>query len=177
MSAPAPVMILDLEHLMSYISPETSVKATLGVDRAIASDVRRGSIRIVYAEDSSLIRRITVQKLAEAGYTQVQAYDNGQRAHEAIAALVAAARAEGRPPESAFDLLLTDIEMPRMDGLTLCHRVRRELGLPRQPVVIYSSLINGQMADKCRSVGSNAHISKPQIEEIVATLDRLCGIA
>lgn len=171
------IMILDLEHLMADISPETSVKASLGVDREIPLDVRRGGVRVVYAEDSALIRRITVQKLREAGFTQVQAYDNGQRAYDALSGMVKTAQESGAPPDNAFDLLLTDIEMPQMDGLTLCRRVREELGMRTKPIVIYSSLINDQMATKCRSVGSSAHVSKPKIEEIVGLLDRLCGIA
>ncbi len=171
------IMILDLEHLMADISPETSVKASLGVDREIPSDVRRAAVRVVYAEDSSMIRRITVQKLREGGYTQVQAFENGQRAYDHLAALADQAKAEGKSPESAFDILLTDIEMPQMDGLTLCRHVREGLKMKTKPVVIYSSLINEQMAAKCRSVGSSAHVSKPKIEEIVGLLDGFCGIA
>jgi two-component system chemotaxis response regulator CheV len=171
------IMILDLEHLMAEISPETSVRATLGVDRAIPSDTRRGAVRILYAEDSSLIRRITLQKLREAGFDKVQPFENGQRAYDALAAMAAEAKAAGQPPESVVDLILTDIEMPRMDGLTLCRLAREELGLRRTPVVIYSSLINEQMAAKCRAVGSNAQISKPKIEDIVSVLDQSCGIA
>ena len=73
-----------------------------------------------------------------------------------------------------IDLLISDIEMPKMDGLTLCRRVREELGVKKLKVIMFSSLITEQMAAKCTSVGADGSISKPQIPELVEMIDRFC---
>ncbi len=171
------LMVLDLEHLMSEIAPETGIKATIAASANVAVNPLRSSLRIVYAEDSAMIRRMTTDQLRKAGFTQIEVFENGQLALNGIRELIGKAETQGKPAEAAFDLLLTDIEMPQLDGLSLCRTLREELQVRAVPVVIYSSLINEQMAVKCRSVGSNAHISKPKIEEIVETLDRLGKVA
>jgi len=171
------LMVLDLEHLMSEVAPETSIKATVAAAKNVAVNPLRSSLRVIYAEDSAMIRRLTSEQLRKAGFTNLQVYENGQLALNAIRELIGKAETQGKPAETAFDLLLTDIEMPQLDGLTLCRTLREELQVRAVPVVIYSSLINEQMAAKCRSVGSNAHISKPKIEQIVEVLDRLGNVA
>ena len=171
------IMVLDLEHLMSEVAPETSIKATVAASKNVAANPLRSSLRVVYAEDSAMIRRLTTDQLRKAGFTNLHVYENGQLALNGIRELIGQAETQGKPAETAFDLLLTDIEMPQLDGLTLCRTLRQELQVSTIPVVIYSSLINEQMAVKCRSVGSNAHISKPKIEQIVEVLDRLGKVA
>jgi two-component system chemotaxis response regulator CheV len=64
--------------------------------------------------------------------------------------------------------------MPSMDGLTLCRKVKTELGMKKLPVIMFSSLINEQLAYKCKEVGADSHISKPQINELVKLVDGFC---
>ncbi|HEY8965723.1 MAG TPA: chemotaxis protein [Candidatus Methylacidiphilales bacterium] len=171
------IMLLDLEHLMSKIVPENSIHASARNSESIVHRNERADVRIVFAEDSSMIRKMTSTQLREAGFTSITTFENGKRAYDHITAEVSQALREGRGANEVFDLLLTDIEMPQMDGLTLCKNVRETLGLKTLPIVMYSSLINEQMAAKCRSVGSTAHISKPRIDQIVSIIDQHCGIA
>ncbi|SDU21282.1 two-component system, chemotaxis family, response regulator CheV [Verrucomicrobium sp. GAS474] len=171
------IMLLDLEHLMSKIVPENSIHASSATAKGISHRGERKNVRILFAEDSSMIRKMTSGQLHEAGFTNIQLFENGKRAYDHISAEVSKAISEGKDPNGLFDLLLTDIEMPMMDGLTLCKNTRETLGLKTLPIVMYSSLINEQMAAKCRTVGSTAHISKPRIDQIVAIIDQHCGVA
>ncbi len=171
------IMILDLEHLISKIVPEASIQASAKTAESIHHSAGRNSVRILFAEDSAMIRKMTAGQLKEAGFTSIEVFENGKRAYDHISELVTNAVRNGKNPNETFDLLLTDIEMPQMDGLTLCKNVRETLGLKTLPIVMYSSLINEQMAAKCRSVGSTAHISKPRIDQIVSIIDQHCGVA
>jgi two-component system chemotaxis response regulator CheV len=69
-------------------------------------------------------------------------------------------------------VLLTDIEMPRLDGLSLCKRVKIDHKLPI-PVIIFSSLVNEQLGFKCESVGADANVSKPESERLIGLIDEL----
>lgn len=66
--------------------------------------------------------------------------------------------------------------MPKMDGLALCRVIKKELLLESVPVILFSSLINEQMAFKCREVGADAFLTKPRVDELVVLMDRLLGI-
>ncbi len=68
-------------------------------------------------------------------------------------------------------MLISDIEMPRMDGLTLCRKVKEELGYKHVPVVLFSSLINPPMEVKCDSVGADGYAAKPEISKLIEMMD------
>lgn len=173
------ILIVDLEHILAELDPEmeqafkTAVKNRQGADEGQTRVERRQRVKLMLAEDSAIIRASIKQILAEAGYTQMTTFIDGEQCYQALKKI-----REQAGSEEAFlkhlDLLVTDIEMPKMDGLTLCRKVREELGLQRLPVIMFSSLITEQMAAKCTSVGANGSISKPQIPELVALVDRLC---
>ena len=101
------------------------------------------------------------------------AFDNGRACYDAICDLKLQAESAGAELSDQIDIIITDIEMPQMDGLTLCKKCKRELNL-LTPVVLFSSLINDQMARKCESVGADNYVSKPEIEKLIAILDRHC---
>ena len=69
--------------------------------------------------------------------------------------------------------LITDIEMPRMDGLTLCRNLKQDNRLRQIPVVIFSSLINDQMIEKCKTVGADHYVAKPEINKLSQLLNHL----
>ena len=76
----------------------------------------------------------------------------------------------GSPP---VDLVITDIEMPRIDGLHLTRRIKEHSSLKHLPVIVFSSLVSPDNDKKCESVGADAQITKPQLSELVALLDKL----
>jgi two-component system chemotaxis response regulator CheV len=171
------VLVLDLERLLLDFVPEEERPGTVPTPDA-ATRHSRAAVRIIYAEDSAMVRRLTLDVLRAAGFEQIAAFTNGQEAHDHLVRLRDQATAAGRTLRDEVDLIITDIEMPQMDGLTLCRQVKTQSGAESIPaVVVYSSLINEEMARKCRSVGADAQLSKPHGEEIVALIDRLCGSA
>lgn len=164
------IIILDLERLMLSLFPTTHQPAKLS--EAHSQKEGRESIRILYAEDSKMVRNITQNILIESGYSQVDSFENGEDAYNFLHRKIQNGDFQGTTP---YDLILTDIEMPKMDGLTLCRRTKTEL-CPQDPpkVVVYSSLINKEMSLKCKSVGADAQLAKPDVQQIVELIDSLC---
>jgi len=156
------VLMLDFESIIDHISMADgyhidSVPNELGVDRS--------SMRIFLAEDSKFIRSIMVGVLSGSGYAEVNVFGNG---HEAFQALVRDVD-EGGPNNR---IILADIEMPLMDGLALTRNIRQHAVLCHAPVVLFSSVITEDTRHKGEEVGADDQLSKPQLPELVAILDR-----
>lgn len=165
------VLVLDLEHVIGEIFPESVINYDESSDQE-AGARNRSEIKIIFAEDSSIIRRKVSDILKSVGYGQVSVFTNGQDALEAVVKLRDQAEQEGKSISQFLNLVLTDIEMPKMDGLTLCRNIKKEMRLD-VPVVMFSSLINEQMANKCRSVGSDGFTAKPETQKLLSLIDEL----
>lgn len=127
----------------------------------------RDAQRVLLAEDSPTIRRAIGSNLLSAGYTQVTSVSNGAEAWSLLEASVAV------PGSPRFTLVVTDIEMPQMDGLHLCKRIKEHPMLNTTPVVVFSSLVSDSNLKKCEAVGADAAITKPQMKNLVSLLDQL----
>ncbi len=145
---------LDARHQLSVAAPPP---AELGVDR--------GQIRIFLAEDSQTIRRQITSTLAAGGYTQVTTFNNGKDCWEAIEN----ARAVNTIP---FDLVISDIEMPQMDGYGLCRRIKGDAQLADKPVFLFSSMISDRTRFRGEELGADEQITKPQLPALVEIIDR-----
>jgi two-component system chemotaxis response regulator CheV len=173
------ILIVDLEHIVAEIDPELGMcydrpAATKDASEKETDRVeQRGRINLMLAEDSAIIRAGIQKVLTTSGYTRLTSFVDGEDCYRAMKTLH-----ERTPSEEELlkevKLLITDIEMPKMDGLSLCRKIREELGLKNLRVVMFSSLISEQMAAKCDSVGADGCIGKPQIPELVELVDKLC---
>lgn len=174
------ILILDIESIAARLFDGVSMQEIETVETTADKDAaedesetiaeRRAKVPLMVVEDSPMIRCHMVQILQHAGYTNISVQENGKKALEIIEKMAA------ENPDwvgRRLRLLVTDIEMPGMDGLTLCRRVKEMAGDRNLPVIMFSSLINAQMAHKCESVGAEAWISKPQIGQLAETIDRL----
>ncbi len=168
------VLIVDLEHILATLGIADSHELAPG--DVVQPAMRKGlaDARVVLAEDSNFIRTRMVENMRQLGLTAIQAFTDGQRAMDAIQKHVDTARANRQPITDFFNIVITDIEMPRMDGLTLCRRIKQELKLP-VPVIIYSSLINEQMGLKCKQVGADHFCCKPQIADLIKLIAGYMG--
>jgi len=166
------ILMVDLEHVIAEINPDSDMlaradrieplsKESLGVDPA--------KLKIAIAEDSSFIRKGMVDSLKKAGFEIAAAFDNGLSAFERVKAMRDEELAGGPTLDSQISLLITDIEMPKMNGITLCKSIR-ELGVSKLPVVVFSSIVNKQMTEKCNAAGVSAFISKPRMEDLNKTV-------
>jgi two-component system, chemotaxis family, chemotaxis protein CheV len=128
---------------------------------------------IVFADDSQLIRRMLDDSLSQAGYKDRRGFGDGQAAWDYLDEV-----ARGHTAETLHETVagvISDIEMPRMDGFTLTRRIRENPILKDLPVVLFSSLISKDNENKGRQVGATAQISKPRWEELTATLMNVLG--
>jgi two-component system chemotaxis response regulator CheV len=123
---------------------------------------------IMLAEDSQLLEKLILQSLNKAGYTNVLSYANGQEAWDKLTAF----KQSGAPIQNNVKLLITDIEMPKMDGHRLLKLIRDDESLKKLPVIIFSSLINREMQLKGEQLGATAQLAKPDIHELVELIDK-----
>lgn len=170
------ILIVDLEHIISEVDPEMGMAYEPIIPGADQEELvaMRGAIHLMVAEDSTLIRTGILKVLTRAGYTWVSTFVDGEECFQAIRSLKKLAQQAGEPIRNRLQLVISDIEMPKMDGLTLCRKIKEELGLSEVKVLIFSSLVNEQMVVKCDSVGADGCITKPQIPELVKLIDGYC---
>lgn len=169
------ILLIDFEYIVAELFPET--KMTHRMEEAhLKENLLRDEVKLVFAEDSTFIRRNVTALLAEVGYRHVQTFENGLDAYEYLRDLKKKADAAGTELTDFVNLVVTDIEMPKMDGLTLCKKLKKELHFDTVPVAIFSSLINDQMGLKCKEVGADVFSTKPKINELVSMIDSLLHI-
>lgn len=123
---------------------------------------------MVIAEDSILLQKMINDSLQRAGFTDIKNFNNGQEAWDYLKAI--------RHDHDLYDkvnLIITDIEMPEMDGHRLTKLVKEDERLKHLPVVIFSSLIDEQMRTKGESLGADEQLTKPEIGNLVHVIDRL----
>ncbi|MDR0670956.1 MAG: chemotaxis protein [Oscillospiraceae bacterium] len=158
------ITIIDFEKIVFDISPQSGIQMT-EVQRLGPRE--RSEKPIIMAEDSALLQKMMLEALDVAGYSNVMAFANGQEAWDALQAL----KAQDGPIESKVNCVITDIEMPKMDGHRLTKLIKEDSELSRIPVIIFSSLIDEAMRLKGEELGANAQLSKPEIGNLVATVD------
>jgi len=164
------IMLLDFEKIVMDINPNTGIS----MERAKNIEVKdRSNIKVALADDSPMIRKVLLDTLTSAGFTKLKFFDDGMQAYDYLMML---AEKKGENFTSELDLLITDIEMPQLDGHALTRRVKEHKILKRLPVIIFSSLITGDLLHKGESVGADAQMSKPEIENLVKLIDQILHV-
>jgi len=164
------IIMLDFEKIVTDICPSSGISE----DRLIEIDYKdRSDVKLVLADDSALIRRLLKDTLTKAGFKNLRIFDDGKQALDFFKGLV---EEKGEAFNKYAQILITDIEMPQMDGLTLTRMIKEDVVLKKLPVVIFSSLITSELKHKGESVGADAQLSKPEISELVDTIDKLLNI-
>ena len=159
------VIILDFEKIVADISPETGLR--MNQINALG-ERERSSVPILIAEDSHLLNKLISDALTAAGYVNVKRTEDGLQAWNYILE----AKEEGTLDEKV-KLVITDIEMPQMDGHRLTHMIKTDDVLKNIPVIIFSSLVNEEMRVKGEALGADAQLSKPEIGNLVLLIDKL----
>ena len=159
------VTILDFERIIAEIAPETSIQ----VDEIEQLGERdRNERPILIAEDSALLSKLIRDALLKAGYNNLHMFSNGLDLWEYVTKLKKANNVAGN-----MSLVITDIEMPQMDGHRLTKLIKSDPQLKQTPVVIFSSLITEEMRAKGRELGADEQLSKPEIGQLVSVIDEL----
>lgn len=159
------VVILDFERIVTDISPETGLKIS-DLDDYEGHD--RSENPVLIAEDSPLLSKLITDCLKKAGYTKQIVTANGQEAWNKICDF----KRRG-VLDSMVHCIITDIEMPLMDGHRLTKLVKTDDEARAIPLVIFSSLVNDEMRRKGEQLGADAQLTKPEIGKLVETIDSL----
>lgn len=162
------ISILDFEKIVAEISPET------GIQIAEIDDLgprTRSMLPVLIAEDSMLLQKLIVESLHKSGYVNTIKTANGQEAWNYLERM----KQFDDAITSHVACLVTDIEMPQMDGHRLTKLVKDDPVLREIPVIIFSSLISDAMRLKGEQLGADEQLSKPEIANLVKLIDRLTG--
>lgn len=159
------VILLDFEKIIADISPEVGIKLS---DLDKMGQRKTCTAPIIYAEDSQLLSTMIFDGLNKAGYTNLIPTNNGLELWEVLQKY----KEEGSVKDRVA-CVVTDIEMPQMDGHRLLRLIRSDPELKELPVIIFSSLINEEMKRKGERLGANAQLSKNEFGAFVEKLDEL----
>lgn len=159
------ITILDFEKITADIAPQSTIQLE-EVEKL--KNRRECTLPIWIAEDSVLLSKIIEEALTTAGYGNIRPFPNGQELWDALGQ----AKQEG-DPEDQVSLIITDLEMPQMDGHNLTKRIKEDKELQAIPVIIFSSLITEEMRRKGKEVGADEQLSKPEIGHLIGIVDHL----
>ncbi|WP_096467755.1 chemotaxis protein [Aneurinibacillus soli] len=160
------ILLLDFEKIVVDISPESGINVSQLKELGTRD---KSNKRILLAEDSAILRKLIEETLHEAGYVHIEICQDG---NEAWNYLEHVART-GDEVTDHLNLVITDIEMPKMDGHHLTKRIKENKDLRKLPVIIFSSLITDDLRHKGEKVGADAQVSKPEILHLVKVIDKL----
>ena len=156
------VFLLDMEQVIASMNPNLSLEAH-------TSKVDDGGIgqgyTILTADDSAPIRNTIAKALVKAGFEVIKT-TCGREAWDELRRIQKRAQAEGKEIKEYVNLIISDIEMPEMDGHTLTKRIKEDSVLKKIPVILFSSLISDIVFEKGRNAGADDQISKPDLPEL-----------
>lgn len=159
------IIILDFEKIIADINPETGLRSE---QLSELGHRQRCDVPILIAEDSQLLNKLIVDALHRAGYVHLTHTANGQEAYDVITKAI-----QEDNLNDVVRCVITDIEMPQMDGYHLTKLIKENDATKDIPVIIFSSLVNEEMRAKGEQLGVDAQLSKPEIVRLVEVLDSL----
>jgi two-component system chemotaxis response regulator CheV len=154
------ILILDFERIIAELSEDS---AMLPMDNQCIEERKGAGRRILVADDSGFIRKSITTSLTSVGYTVEEAVD-GEEAWNIIEKKLASGSFD-------IDILITDIEMPKMDGLHLTSRIRKDARLAGLPIFLFSSLASDDNIRKWQSLGATGILTKPDLPRLVQVID------
>ncbi len=158
------IIILDFEKIIADLNCSAGLD-TSGIEKIEKSTQVDYDARIVIAEDSPLLNQLVVNALTKAGFHNILSFSNGQEAWNFISTF-----ADSEKVTDDISLVVSDIEMPQMDGHRLTKLIKDHRNLSKIPVFLFSSLIDDQMKEKGKSVGADEQFSKPQIGGLIQAM-------
>ena len=156
------LVMLDFETISEQVT--NRMKNQMKV--ANPQNVDRAGIRLALAEDSPTVRVKVTKLLKDSGYTDLKVFENGKAAWDWLSSTAAAS------PKELPSLVISDVEMPQIDGFHLTKKLKSTPATAHIPVVLYSSVVTPDNAKKGAAVGADAQISKPDLHRVVEMADR-----
>lgn len=159
--------VLDVEQILRNVMP--TAEEAIGLS-SVGSLVNLPPGAIILAADDSPVARMMIEQGLTAMGTPYVMTKTGQEAWERLNTLEAEAHAEGKTVQDKVALVLSDLEMPVMDGFTLTRNIKQDPRFNSIPVVIHSSLTGAANEAHVRSVGADAYVAKFVASELAATI-------
>jgi two-component system chemotaxis response regulator CheV len=159
--------VLDVESILREVMPdeeETVDAASVGP----AVKVKPGTV-VLAADDSFVARALIEQGLQAMGVPYIMT-KSGSEAWERLQHMAADAESKGQRITDRVAMVLTDLEMPEMDGFTLTKNIKQDARFRHLPVVIHSSLSGATNEEHVKNVGADAYVAKFQADELAATI-------
>ncbi len=164
------ILVLDFEKIVAEFCPSSALTPLTQEHISEINDTDRSSRTILVADDSPFIRSTMCSTLRSAGYNVLEAV-NGADAWEKINEIMQKSTADKVSFRSKLQLLITDVEMPQMDGLHLTSLVRKEDVLKDMPIIIFSSLASDDNIRKWHDLGAQQILTKPDLPNLVKYAD------
>ena len=158
------VTILDFEKIVAEIAPETTIQMS-EIDQL--GERQRSDAAILVAEDSVLLSKMIEEALHKSGYVNTRMFPDGQELWNYLNSI------RGEKLDKNVSLVITDIEMPQMDGHRLTKLIKDDREFTHLPLIIFSSLITEEMRRKGKELGADEQMSKPEIGHLVDVMDHL----
>lgn len=149
------VLILDVEKILAEMSPKSDEEVFAGVE--IRPEVRNK--RVLFADDSAVARTQIRKTLERLGISYVQA-TTGQEAWDRLLEIADKAASLGKSVRDEIQMVLSDIEMPDMDGFSLTKHIRADPRFMEMPVILHSSLTGTCNKEKGKAVGASGYVTK-----------------
>ncbi|MTH46428.1 chemotaxis protein [Intestinirhabdus alba] len=163
-------LVLDVEQILYDIVPASHDLRTTNL-QINKFNITPGAVAIV-AEDSKVARAMLEKGLDAMGIPH-QMHMTGKDAWQKIQLLAQEAEAEGKAISEKIALVLTDLEMPEMDGFTLTRKIKSDERLKKLPVVIHSSLSGSANEDHVRKVQADGYVAKFEINELSSVIQEV----
>ena len=164
--------VLDVETILRNMAP--SDRPDVNPD-TIGPKVRIKPGAVILAADDSVVARALIEQGLEAMGAPFIMTKSGKEAWDQLHTIAAAAEKEGKTINDKVALVLTDLEMPEMDGFTLTRNIKKTARFANLPVVIHSSLSGTTNEDHVKSVGADAYVAKFAADELAAVIRRVLG--
>jgi two-component system chemotaxis response regulator CheV len=161
------IFLLDLEKIIDELNPDMSLR-----NKPLHKSEGTNRYRALVADDSAVIRNMLKSYLEKAGF-DVETVNNGQEAWDRLVQIKQQAEREEVPAMDIVQVIVSDIEMPTIDGLNLTKRIKTDPVLKHLPVLLFSSLITDRLRHKGEAVGADDQISKPEIQQLAMRAEQL----
>ena len=162
--------VLDVEQILRNVMPQSKEE----INREVVGPelLLPPGTSILVADDSAVARSVIELGLKAMGAPYIMT-KTGKEAWERLQAIAKQADADGQNIKDKIALVLTDLEMPEMDGFTLTRHIKMNPIFKHIPVVIHSSLTGTTNENHVKSVGADAYVAKFAPRELAATIRRV----
>jgi two-component system chemotaxis response regulator CheV len=157
------ILMVDVEKIIAEINPRLGMEQVEDIHHLDGTNYT-----ILMAEDSPTIRKMLQDRLSVASYKVISCND-GMAAWDTLVDFAERAK-NGEDLKKLVNLVITDIEMPQLDGHALTKNIRNHPVLSGLPIIIFSSLVSDELYHKGVAVGADAQLTKPKISLLLDTV-------